>query len=319
MNEISAWRHSETRAITPFLVSNSCLAEIGFRLSIESDFERNNPWASTIDREQLKSADFAPEFELSLDLPALEVEADVDPSDFQLSVVVRDPALWSSRALISFPLDEVPLTFRVPRGELELVAGNGGLKFEIVVTPRRNLEERFRRAWRKGQIVARREFVMSPPIDGLGFPIQIVPSDTFVARGLPKNAVWYIEWMDWLDFDRAPEDILCIFMNEETAEKLLQLAGNDALGNVLWRSVAADAVLEMCMKVFGRDPKPPEDPSGLLYRLIGTMQNAAATDLDGLVAQARSPEGWRYFRTHIQSAFEFGEKAKGLNVGGRRS
>lgn len=319
MDQSNEWRHSETRAISPFKTSPGCLDHVGFRTSKEAEFDKSDPWVATTETESFGSPDFAPEFDLDIDPDALREEADVDPSAFRVSVLMRDPSVWSSRVLAEWPLAETPRAFEVPREVQQRIAGQRGLTFSVVVSPKEDLERRFRRASRRGQIVAQRNFVLSPPVDGVGFPIQVVPAETFTARGLPGDAVWYIEWMDWLDFDRAPEDVLCIFMNEDVSTKLLQLAGNDALGNVLWRSIASEAVFEMCLRVFGSDPKPPEDPNSLLARLIGTMRNSVDASLDDLVLRAKSVEGSRYFRTVIQSSMELGKKSKALNMGGRRS
>lgn len=318
MNHQTTWRHSETRAISPFLVSRSCLKGLKFRLASNEEFSSIDPWTAIIEPEQMQSSEFQPELLLEVDREALVREADVDPAQFRLSIVLRDPAIWSSKTVASWALTDLPPSYSLPRTEVAKLAGQRGLQLAVLVTPTENLEERFRRAWRKGQIVARRDFILAPPIDGVGFPIQVVPSEVFVSKGLPAEAVWYIDWKDWLDFDRAPEDVLCIHVNEDVATKLLQIAGNDALGNLLWTNIAADALLEICLKIFGSDPKPPEDPNSLLARVIGTLQNASGQDLDTLVARARSAEGWRFFRTHVQMAFDLGKKSKALNVGGRR-
>lgn len=318
MNEQLTWRHSETRAISPFLVSRSCLKRMKFRLAKNEEFSSIDPWTAIVEPDHMHSADFEPEFLLELDREALVREADVDPAQFRLSIVLRDAAIWSSKTIASWSLTELPPSYLVPRAEVAKLAGQRGLQLAMVVTPTANLGERFRRAWRKGQIVARRDFILVPPTDGVGFPIQVVPSTVFVSKGLPAEAVWYIDWMDWLDFDRAPEDVLCIHVNEDVATKLLQIAGNDALGNLLWANIAADALLEICLKIFSSDPKPPEDPNSLLARVIGMLQDVSSEDLDTLVAWARSPEGWRVFRAYVQVALDLGKKSKALNVGGRR-
>lgn len=318
MNDQVTWRHSETRAISPFLVSRSCLKGLKFRLARTEEFSSIDPWTAIVEPEQLQSDEFEPEFHLEVDREALSREADVDPTKFQLSIVLRDPAIWSSKTIASWAITDAPRSYLLPRAEVENLAGQRGLQLAALVTPNEDLQERFRRAWRKGQIVARRDFILAPPIDGVGFPIQVVPSEVFISKGLPAEAVWYIDWRDWLDFDRAPEDVLSIHINEDIANKLLQLAGNDALGNLLWTNIAADALLEICLKIFGSDPKPPEDPYSLLARVIGTLQNASGEDLDTLVARARSPEGWRFFRTYVQMVFDLGKTSKALSVGGRR-
>ncbi|MDE0307407.1 MAG: hypothetical protein OXI87_21380 [Albidovulum sp.] len=318
MNEQASWRHSETRAISPFMVSKSCLRNLKFRIYSDAEFLANDPWNAIVEPELIHSEEFRPELLLDVDLDALGKEADVDPAEFRLSIVLRDSAIWSSRAVSSWRLKDLPLSHCFLPDQLSGLAGQRGLQFSVLVTPDKNLEERFRRAWRKGQIVARRDFILSPPIDGVGFPIQVVPAETFVTRGLPADSVWYIDWIDWFDFDKPPEDVLCIYLNEEVAKKLLLLAGNDAVGNVLWTSIATDALLEITLRIFLSDPMPPEDPKSLLARVIGTMQSVSGQDLNTLVAQAKSADGWSFFRTHVQCAFEFGKKSKALNVGGRK-
>lgn len=311
-------RFSESRPIRPYRISDSALASCAFRVNEGEEFRTDHPWTTILDPEEVSSAQFAPELRIDVDADLLTRECGLNASDLALSVVVRDQALWKSARAGQWPLLEVPQTFRLGEFVRSEMSGLMGLEVALQVTPRREMEQAFRTASRPGQIVSSRIFRISIPLDGAEFPVEAVDPAYFLQRGFPEDTVWLIDWRTSVDFDRPAEDVLQVMINREAADKILRLSSSDGVGRVLWIEIATEIFVEICMVVFGSDPEKPEDPDGLLAKLVARLRGSVDVDFETMVSRARSiPEGYGFFRAHLQSALQLGFQVAKISLAGR--
>lgn len=318
MTENRPWRASESRPIRPFRISRGALANVGFRMRSDLEFTKDDPWTEVAEPEEIRQATFRPEFQLMIDAETLERDTTLPVTDLRLSVIVRDPAAWRSERVADWPLEASPPTFAIPAAALLELSGARGLELALQVTPLMPLEPKFRTASRPGQLVANRQFRIKTSEEGGGFPIKLVESAYMEELGLPKNTVWFVQWKTTVDFDQPVEDVLCVLINKESGEKLLRISAQDSLGNVLWREIASEVFLEICLTIFSKDPEQSEDKDSLLGKMVTKLTKESGVEFDQLVAFSKDiTQGARFFRSHLQTGLDLSDRINQISLAGR--
>lgn len=300
------WGISESRSIKPFRTAESALEACGFRLTEDDPFLSSVPWRNVVDAE-IGVSSLKPSFEFRLDLERLRADSGIEVGELEFGVIVRDPAILTSRCIERWAVTDIPQHFAIPKDELERLSGYRGLDFVLVITPVRNLEPSFRIANKPGQIVASRTYEFRRHDEGTDFPIEFVDPQDFerMQPSRNRNTFWTIEWRDEsADYDRPVSEVLRILLNSDVRNKLLRISDTDPVGRLLWLELATEACLEICLKVFDSDPLPPENQDGLLWKLTERLrQNSELEFEDFVLMSRRRHDAHAFFRSHVQSAF----------------
>jgi len=316
MSKKKPWRYSESRPIRPFKVSEHALVKTAFRTRKDMEFLSDDPWRTIVEPEEIKHESFAPCFAISIDIDMLSSDTGLDIKDLVLGVTLRDPALLRSTLLNSWGVEDSPEIYSISHAVLGKVSGNRGIELELHISPAESLTPKFRTASLPGQIVSSRVFKVDTPLNGAGFPVQPVDAEYFEELGLPKETVWVIKWMS-SDFDRPAEEILCVLINKDEAEKILRLSGGDSVGRVLWSEIAVEAFLEVCLAVFSSDPQAPETNDSLLAKVFARLKKETGLSFDELILKAKSDDKFRFFRAHLQKNTELGNRIRHIRLAGR--
>lgn len=317
MTERERWRHSESREIRPFRVSDQALRDVGFRMSQATEYSRDNPWSTIVEPHELVPPNFYPSFNLDIDLDRLASDTGINPGELTLFIVARDPAIWRSECIADWPVRELPERYSLSDQQLAMLSGARGLQFDVQITPRDELSPGEGRATQPGQIVGTKTFAIKVPSEGVDFPVQVVPPSHFEDINLPKETVWVIDWHETTDFDQPPENILNVLINEDQGGKLLRLSGQDSLAAVLWREVATEIFVEIAYTMFISDPAPPENADSLLEKMYERIRQTSGKEFQEIVRIAKDPAGLRFLRAHIQVGMELGHKINQINLAGR--
>jgi hypothetical protein len=148
--------------------------------------------------------------------------------------------------------------------------------------------------------------------------VQPVEKSYFKQLGLPEETVWIIRWNTTEDFDQPAEDVLCVLINKDEAERILRLSAGDSVGAVLWTEIAVEVFLEICLVVFGNDPEEPKEEASLLSKLLARMRKETKLGLQELIGKAQGGvDGYRFFRAHLQRSLELGDRIRRINLAGR--
>lgn len=315
------WRFTETRAIRRFAVSRHALDETAFRLGPNVEYSSANPWMEVVQEDIVDSASFAPSFQIATDEDRLTQEVGLDVDDLELALTVADPAMHSTHVINRWPLQKVPPHFEVPKAILRCLSGRRGLIFAVLVTPRRPLSQRRGVACDPGQVVSTRSFALLPDVEGSGFPTEVVDPSAFVKLGLPAETVWIISWLSH-EYDRDPEDVLCIYLNRKEAAKILQMSASDAVGQALWAEIATEILVEICTTVFGPSAEEmieaPQDERGFLHRLSLRLVDLTGLSFDELRKKGKELEAQRLFRAYIQAGLGLGAQIRAIRLAGRQ-
>lgn len=312
------WRCSESRPIPPFRVSSRALADTTFRCRDDEDYTSDDPYCKTLEFKELRDVSFRPSFRFKIDLGVLSTETGLSADALSASLVLKDPALLTTRVLEKWAVDQLPGQYDVPETLLKSTAATRGLEFAVLVSPKKRLQAKFRTAHHPGQVVAARHYALNVPDDGVGFPITTVDSKVFKDHGLPPETVWVLEWRSTVDFDKPVEDVLRVLLNVDHAGKLLRLPANDPAAAVVWTNLAAEVFLEIATVVLSSEPAPPVNNNGLLARLLKRLTVQTGLSQDALIARAKTgEEGLRFFRAHLQSSFALHDRLTAMVPQGR--
>ena len=318
MSNKMPWRFSESRPIRPFRVSALALDSTEFRIRSEDDFSAEIPWSVVTEPEHISQPTFQPEFCINVDKGQLVTDTGVAEGDLSLAIVVRDSALWRSERIMQWPLREIPQRVIIPEQNLRSLSGLRGLEFLLQISPSHPLDVHFRTASKPGHLVCSRKFDVRVPEEGAGFPIQLVDQRHFEELGLPKETVWIIHWKDTAEFDRPVDEILCILINEDKGKKLLRVSSLDSVGSVLWREIAVEIFVEVCLTIFTEYQERPDNNDSLLGKMYQKLNRESGFDFDELVKIAKNtPESMKFFRAYLQKGLELGDRIQGISLAGR--
>jgi hypothetical protein len=250
----------------------------------------------------------APAFRLVLNemvLRRLQLEA----SDLRLSIVVKDylnKHYICDRQLL---LTDCPIEINVTAHTLAQVAIRGNIEFCILLGLHRPLDRRHGRPWLIGHMLAEKTFSVRRPPPSSDFPIRLVSPTEMVQRGLPDNTVWFIHYLDDSDFDKPPDEVFEVWINEIFEDDLRRLDQMPA-GSLLWGAIEADVIADLVLHFIDGDDSetPPTDNrslkaalSNLIVRQLGIAvpeaKNIARTDPNRL-------------RTRIYSMMDFGQRIR---------
>ena len=315
------WRFTETRAIRRFPVSRHALDDTAFRLGPNFEYSTADPWIEVVQEDIVDSVSFAPSFQLTTDEDRLTQDVGLEVDDLELALTVADPAMHSTQVIARWPVEQVPPQFEVPHVLLRRLSGRRGLVFAVHITPRRQLSPRRGVATDPGQIVCTRSFALLPEIEGSGFPTEVVGASAFVKLGLPAETVWIIVWLSH-EYEKDPEDVLCIYINRQEAAKILQMSASDAVGQALWAEIATEILVEICSTVFGPSAEEmleaPQDERGFLHRLSSRLVDLTGLSFDELRTKGTELEAQRLFRAHIQAGLGLGAQIRAIRLAGRQ-
>lgn len=312
------WAYSESRPIPPFRMSTAAFAQVGFRASRDVDFNISDPFHLVREQHDIRSQSFVPEIALEIDKLALAEESGIDGGDTAVSILMSDPGMLCATQIAQWPLGAAPKTFEVPRDVLSKVSAVRGIAFRVCASPRKALRPSGGRATKPGQIVASKEFAIDVPSDAAGFPLETHPSEVFVQHHYPADTVWVIRWKTGSDFERPIEDCLTVWFNADHASRLMRLGPSDKLGHVLWNEIAIEICLEIALVVLASNPGKPDNPNGLVAKIVGKLQADTPISFSELCRKARlDRDGVGFFRSRLQAAFGQGKKILAVPLAGR--
>lgn len=278
----------------------------GFRLWPNSAYDvdsRNYTLDSVSDTSVI-----APSFRLAPNEMALR-RLQLEASDLRLSIVMKDhlnKAYLCERQLL---LSDCPTEIDVAPGTLAQVAAYGNIEFCLVLALNRPLDHRQGRPWLVGHILAEKTYSVRRPPPAPSFPIRFVPQTEIVQRGLPENTVWFTHYLDDSDFDKAPDEVFEVWINDIFQDDLRRLDQVPA-GSLLWGAIEADVITDLVLHFIDSDdsetaPTDSRSLKGGLSNLITRQLGIAVSEAKNLAR--RDPNR---FRARIYSLMDFGNRIR---------
>ena len=235
-----------------------------------------------------------------LDRDSVVHETGVPEEDLAVALAIRDRQLNLFRLahqwkVCSLPEAPVPL-----RDLLRLFSCGSHMELCLTLFVSRTSNRGFRVANERGQVLARKSFVVRPMPELPRFPkVWKAPVD-FESKGLHEDTIFYVEWLAE-DLDRPPVEALSIWLNERHRDQMLSLEHGGASGRLLVTELAGMILSEICAAVLAADQEP-EDPSGTIEIVARVLGDLSGLTLDEMRLRIRSHDGFSWVRAWCQQA-----------------
>ena len=194
-------------------------------------------------------------------------------------------------------LPEAPVPLRDPLRQFSC-----GPHMELCLTlfVSRTSDRGFRVAKERGQVLARKNFVVRPMPELPRFPKVWKSPEDFEGKGLHEDTIFYVEWLAE-DLDRSPVEVLLIWLNERLRDQMLSLERGGASGRLLVTEIAGMILSEICAAVLASNQEP-NDPAGTIEIVAGVVGDVTGLSLDEMRMRMRNHDGFSWVRAWCQQA-----------------
>lgn len=252
------WSIRETRIVEPYLTDHGALSKTELRLAPDENFD--TPLKRWIDP-NAKGVALEPELRIRVDEKRLRRRTQLSPADLALHVVLRDRATRWWSLLETWPLEEIPETYRIihPQDQNAL-----GIKTEIgvLVSPAKVLENEAGLASRPDEVVARTDFLIAQEIDGTRFNVQTQPPEWFEEKQLPGDTVWTVHWFS-LNVYQPPIDALSVVVNEKYFDSVSKLLSHSRGSAWASHQLAIEVFTEVALMTLRQSDDYIDEPASV--------------------------------------------------------
>jgi hypothetical protein len=169
----------------------AALADVRLRLRADAEFNDR----TSFDASDVELRDIQPEFALNVQASALEELRPLTAADLALAIRFTDPKLRRSELVFESDIDTLPRTWAVPPEVKERFSWKFGLTASVALVLKENRPPEPGLPYMRGHWIARKDFSVRPVAGRRTFPIERWPADEFARRGLPRDTVYWIEFL----------------------------------------------------------------------------------------------------------------------------
>lgn len=242
-----SWRRTESRVVRPFTSVDDALKEVRFRLRADEEFDDR----TSFDASEVELRDIRPEFALHVPVATLQAAIPLNPAELSLVIRLSDPRLHRSELVFESGLDALPETWSVPQEVRDRFSWKFGLIASVALVLRGNRSCQPGLPFMRGHWIARKDFSIRSVPERRTFPIERWTAEDFARRGLPRDSVYWIEFLtDDLNtaFD-DPADALRVCLRADVYDALVETEDSpsgcavakmieaEILTEVLWRGL----------------------------------------------------------------------------------
>jgi hypothetical protein len=296
------WRRTESRVVRPFRSVEAALTDVRLKLRADAEFDDR----TSFDASELDSGDIRPEFELNVQADALEAVRPLTAADLSLAIRLTDAKLRRSELVFESGIEVLPRTWTVPPEVKDRFSWKFGLTASVALVLKANRPPEPGLPYMRGHWIARKDFSIRTLVERRTFPIERWPAEEFARRGLPRDTVYWIEFMtdDLNDRFDDPSEALRVCLradvydalvdNEETpaGRAVMKLIEAEILAEVLWRGLDA---LEACDDIAR---------GSLLHTAVAKVVKATGTNEQALRQVVTKKRELSTLRTFAQAAVD---------------
>ena len=254
------WTASETQKVEPFQISPSALQNTQLRLMGDDDFDNQELKIIKSDEDWWNAS---PEILISLDTDLAVRETGIPEGELSVALVIRD------RILNSFKLVDKWNAFSVPHNSISLVnplTSFSHSRLLDICTYLFPLDTKIRGegiASNAGQVLGQKIFKVRMHDERTKFPKRWATPEEFEAIGLPRDTVFWIEWLAH-DLNKHPSDTFVVWLNSQFKDKITSFQIGGKSGTLLERHLAASILTELATAVFNAEDQEPNELSGTI-------------------------------------------------------
>lgn len=239
--------HQETRFALPYETFDDALRPVGLRLREGEEFspeERLDVDEATVGlRPELSLAPF--------DSAAFLERSGYGPADVRLLVLVTSRERRETRVACNVALsDDLPKLvglWSVYRSPMDW-RGTFEVSVRLVYQPCRSIGREPGKAWRAGQTLAHKDFLLAPVRKGPGMQVVRVTGDEFERRSLPPNTTCWVELAD-LDAPDVSQAAMCLVHSDVYDWLAVPGVERTPLGRLAMGWLAAEMLAAVLLKL----------------------------------------------------------------------
>jgi hypothetical protein len=307
------WIRTESRVVRPFQSVEATLREVRLKLGADAEFDDR----ISFDASEVDFSDIQPEFALNVQAAALEAVRPLRAEDLFLVIRLTDARLRRSELVFESDIETLPRTWTVPREIKDRFSWKFGLTASVALVLKANQPPQPGLPYLRGHWVARKDFSVRSVAERRTFPIERWTAEEFARRGLPRDTVYWIEFLtDDLNvrFDDLAEAFrVCLRADvydalvdtQETPPGLavMKLIEAEILAEVLWRGLdALDASDEIAR-------------GSLLHTVVAKVEKATGTNAQALREAVITRRELSTLRAFAQAAVDVRRDLAKLRLG----
>ena len=293
----ATWNAREREVIEPYQLARDAFGGTKLRWSEKENFDAGEV---RFIESRTAWAEADPALLVVFDGDSVVRETGVPAEDLAVALSIRDRQLnlfglagrWK---ICTLPEEPVPLS-----DPLRSFSAGSHIELCLALFVSRTSDRGFRVARERGQVLARKRFVVRSMPELPRFPkVWKDPAD-FEGQGLHEDTIFYVEWLAE-DLDRPPIETLSIWLNERHRDQMLSLEHGGASGRMLVTELAGMILSEICAAVLTSDQEP-DDPAGTIKVVAGVLGDVTRLTLDEMRIRIKNHDGFSWVRAWCQQA-----------------
>ena len=308
---IPTWNATESEHVEPYGTSFEALSRSGLRLTAKAKFQTSD---LRVLEDEEKWVAARPEVQIVVDSDLLEHETGVQRSELGVDLIARDRELNKFGLLRQWALEDLPSEPTLLDDDLVEFSRSVFLDVVIHVSPLVDRDRGAGVARSRVEVVARKAFKLRFLKQRNKFPKTWKSPDDFEREGLPRDALFWIEWLGE-DLNRHPKDTFLVWLNEHHREQLLSFRLGGSSGRVLSLSLSAMVLAEIASAVLASKQEPSE-PVGTIQVVSNALGAVSRLDLAGMRLRFEHHHGSSLVRVWCQESVGLNQVMQSLSFVG---
>lgn len=290
------WRRTESRVVRPFTSLGEALKDVRLKLRANEDFDDR----TSFDASEVELPDLRPEFALNVRVPAQESDRSLTPTDLSLVIRLADTRLHRSELVFESEIEAMPPTWSVPPEVKHRFSWRFGLTASVMLVLRADRPPEPELPFMRGHWIARKDFSVRTLPERRTFPIERWSAEDFARRGLPRDTVYWIEFLtDDINtrFD-DPGEALRVCLRADVYDALVEAEDSPA-GRAVAKMIEAEILTEVLWR--GLDNLGSNESierGSLLHSALARVEKATKANQEALrqlVTQGKELSSLRAF------------------------
>lgn len=305
------WRRTESRVVRPFQSVEAALADVRLKLRADAEFDDR----TSFDASEVELREIRPEFAFAVQVSALDAARPLSAADLSLAIRFSDPRLRRSELIFESGVDALPDTWTVPAAVKDRFSWKFGLNASVALVLRADRPPEPGLPFMRGHWIARKEFSVRSVAERRTFPIERWTAEDFARRGLPRDTVYWIEFMaEDLNarFD-DPGEAFRVCLRADVYDALLD-AEESPSGRAVMALIKAEILTEVLwrgLENLGQDQEI--EKGGLLHSALARVEKATNASQEAL-RRVTTDKELSTLRTFAQAAVDARKDVARLRV-----
>jgi hypothetical protein len=299
------WSASETEKVEPFRTSPFALESTRFRLTEDEKFDDRD---LILIESEADWRDARPEIIVDFDTTNGSQESGVPEEELAVALVIRDRILNSFKLIERWDARDMPIQPIQLKGALSLFSHSRLLDVCAYLFPSITKDRGDGIASDTGQVLAHKVFKIRLHEQRSKFPKRWATPEEFEEQGLPRDTVYWIEWLVD-DLNHHPSEAFRVWLNVQYKDQITSFDVGSKAGDLLKLNLAASILTELAIAVFSDTEQELNEPTGTIAIVTEELNEVTGKSFDEMRALVTSDHGgysrvraWAHEKLGVSSA-----------------